>query len=93
METVKQVPIHLVAFRAESIRHNIFSFFKGEKKMNETFGTPVLETPKKNNTVLIVVIVVVVLCCCCAVFGGAGWYLWNNGDALLNSMGAINSLI
>lgn len=43
---------------------------------------------KKNNTGLIIAIVVAVfllLCCCCAV---AGFFLWNNGDQILNSLGA-----
>ena len=43
---------------------------------------PVSEEPKKNNTVLYIVIAVVVLCCCCAAAIGA-WWLWNNGDRLL----------
>jgi len=49
--------------------------------------------PKKNNTVIIVVAVLVVLCCCCAVVGGLGYYLWTNGDALLNGTGAISNLL
>lgn len=61
--------------------------------MNEPVGTPEPVTPKKNNTVLIIVIVLVVLCCCLAVAGGAIWYLWSNGDALLDSLGVINNLI
>lgn len=44
--------------------------------------TPITEEPKKNNTVLYVVIGVVVLCCCCAAVAGA-WWLWNNGDRLI----------
>jgi hypothetical protein len=35
----------------------------------------------------------IVLCCCCAVAAGVIWYLWNNGDALLNSYGIISNLI
>ncbi len=44
--------------------------------------TPAPEEPKKNNTLLIVAIVVIVLCCCCAAAAG-GYWLWNNGDNLL----------
>lgn len=45
---------------------------------------PVVETPKKNNTTMIIIIVVVVvlLCCCCPSVLGAGYWLWQNGDAL-----------
>lgn len=66
--------------------------------MAEDFGTPTpVYTPeepkKKSNTVLIIVIVVlIVLCCCCVFAGGIGWWLWNNGDALLEQMGSISSL-
>jgi len=49
---------------------------------------PVTEEPKKNNTVLYVVIGVVVLCCCCATIAGAYW-LWNNGDRLLQGAGIL----
>ncbi len=44
--------------------------------------TPVTEEPRKNNTVLYVVIGAIVLCGCCSVAIGA-WWLWNNGDRLL----------
>lgn len=51
--------------------------------MNDQIPPPVLtEEPKKNNTVLYVVIGVVVLCGCCATLAGLYW-LWNNGDRLL----------
>ena len=52
--------------------------------MSDDFGTvsPLEEPKKKNNTVLIIVIVVLVLLCCCCAIGGAGWYLWVNGDQI-----------
>jgi len=53
--------------------------------MSEMPVTPSEEQPKKNNTPMIIGIVVVVLLCCCCVVGFGGWYLWNNGDALLNA--------
>ena len=40
--------------------------------------------PKKSNTGLIIAVVVVVLLCCCCIFAIGGWYLWMNGDALIN---------
>jgi|GEM_PF-2809355 len=46
-----------------------------------TFGGP---EPKKNNTVLIAAIVIVLLLCCCCILGICGWWLWNNGDALMD---------
>ncbi|MCC7116927.1 MAG: hypothetical protein IT310_00260 [Anaerolineales bacterium] len=43
------------------------------------------DEPKKNNqTIIIAVVVVVLLCCCCAGAIG-GWYLWENGDAMLGN--------
>jgi hypothetical protein len=56
---------------------------KGEGIMNEMPVTPTEEQPKKNNTPIIIGVVVVVLLCCCCVFGIGGWWLWNNGDAML----------
>jgi len=52
----------------------------------ETPITPAPEEPKKNNTILYIVIGVVVLCCCCAALAG-GYWLWNNGDRLLQGVG------
>ena len=38
---------------------------------------------RKNNTTLIIaIVVIVVLCLCCIVIGG-GYWLWTNGDKLL----------
>ncbi len=51
--------------------------------MNEMPFSP--EAPKKNNTPMIIGIVVAVLLCGCCVVGFGGWWLWNNGDALLGS--------
>ena len=41
--------------------------------------------PKKNNTPWIIAIVVILLLCCCCLIG-AGVWLWNNGDAIMNEM-------
>ncbi len=53
-------------------------------------ATPsVVEQPKKNNKTLIIVIVAVILVlllCCCI---GAGIWLWNNGDQLIQEMSAV----
>ncbi len=54
--------------------------------------TPAPEEPKKNNTVLYIVIGVVVLCCCCAAAIGA-WWLWNNGDRLLQGTNLLLPLL
>ena len=43
------------------------------------------EGPKKSNQGLIIAIVVVVLLCLCCVGLIGGWYLWNNGDALVGN--------
>ena len=55
-----------------------------EQQSPDTYAPP--PAPKKNNTVLIIVIVaaVLLLCCCCV---AAGWFLWNNGDAILYELG------
>jgi hypothetical protein len=59
--------------------------------MSQDFGTPIapapLESPKKSNTSLIVGIVIAVvllLCCCCA---GISYYVYNNGDTIMHSLG------
>ena len=49
---------------------------------------PAPEAPKKNNNttiIIVAVVAVVLLCCCCIALGGAVW-LWNNGDALIQSL-------
>lgn len=46
------------------------------------FGQP---EPKKSNTGLIVAIIVVLLLCCCCVGTICGWWLWNNGDSLIDT--------
>jgi flagellar basal body-associated protein FliL len=52
-----------------------------------------MDAPKKSSkTWLIILIVVLVLCCCCAVVGGLGYYLYNNGDALMQDWSALSSL-
>lgn len=47
------------------------------------------EAPKKSNTPIIIAVVVVVLLCCCCITAGGLWWLWNNGDALIESMGRL----
>jgi hypothetical protein len=47
--------------------------------------TPASPEPKKSNTGIIIAVVVVVLLCCCCISGIGGWYLWVNGDQLINS--------
>ena len=42
--------------------------------------------PRSNrNTIIIIVVVVVLLCCCCIAVAG-GYYLYQNGDQLLNGI-------
>lgn len=48
--------------------------------------------PQKNNTWLIIVIVLVVLCCCCVGLGGAYW-LWTNGDRLIQNLGPTSYIL
>ena len=45
---------------------------------------PTPTQPKNNRTMIIVIVVVVVLCLCCVVVGG-GYYLWTNGDKLIQN--------
>jgi hypothetical protein len=49
--------------------------------MNDMPVSP--EQPKKSNTGLIIAVVVVVLLCCCCIGGVGAWWLWNNGDRLM----------
>jgi hypothetical protein len=53
---------------------------------------PITEEPKKNNTVLYIVIGVLALCFCCATIAGAYW-LWNNGDRLLQGTSLLLPLL
>lgn len=58
--------------------------------MNEPMGAPMGEAePKKSKTWLVVLIVVLVVCCVCVVAAAGGYWLWNNGDRLLESFGAL----
>jgi nitrate reductase NapE component len=43
------------------------------------------EKKKSNKTWIIILVVLLVLCCLCSC-GGIGFYLWNNGDALMQEM-------
>ena len=47
---------------------------------------PIEEKSAKNKTLIIIIIVaaVLLLCCCCAV---AAWFLWQNGDQILEQLG------
>ena len=49
--------------------------------------TPVNDVPeeKKNKKLWIILgVVLILLCCLCLVIGGAVWWLWDNGDRLLD---------
>ncbi|GEM_PF-1223139 len=48
----------------------------------------VVEQPKKNKTLIIVIVAVILflLLCCCI---GAGVWLWNNGDQLIQGTSAV----
>lgn len=50
------------------------------------------EQPKKSNTWIWIVAAVVLLCCCCVGAIG-GWWLWNNGDQLLQGTGVFLQLL
>ena len=48
-----------------------------------------VEPEKKNNKTLIIILIVaavLLLCCCC---GGVVWFLWNNGDDIMQELGAM----
>ncbi len=61
--------------------------------MNDPMSTPVPEQPKKSNQGLIIAVVVVVVLCCCCLALGAGYYLWLNGDSLMQGLnGLVSSL-
>ncbi len=48
---------------------------------------------KSNRTVIIVVVVLLVLCCCCVIFGGLGYWLWNNGDEMFGTGALLSQLV
>ena len=51
---------------------------------------------KQRNIIIAVVVVVLLLCCCC-ISGVVGYYLWENGDQILESLNgslpALRSLV
>jgi hypothetical protein len=56
--------------------------------MAQDFGTtepPFQEPRRTNRSIVITIIVLIVLCCCCAAIL-AGYWLWNNGDQLLEQL-------
>jgi hypothetical protein len=63
--------------------------------MAETVQTPMdNQKPGSSSKVwLIVLVVVVVLCCALIICGGAGYWLWVNGDELFKDWLAIFSYI
>jgi hypothetical protein len=56
--------------------------------MDDYQGTTRTPQPekKKNTTLIIVVVVLLVLCFCCLLLGGVGYWLYWNGDALLEQL-------
>jgi hypothetical protein len=67
--------------------------------MAEDFGETIVssaeEEEKKDNRLwIIIAVVVIVLCCCCIVVGFGGYWLWENGDSLLDiSANFLNQLL
>jgi hypothetical protein len=53
---------------------------------------PQAPEPKSNKTGIIIAVVLVVLCCCCLIGGGLGYWLWNNGDALIGTGTLLSTL-
>jgi hypothetical protein len=67
--------------------------------MYQNYGTPIppleeapLEPKKKNTWLIIAIVVLVVICCCFAIVGGAGYWLYYNGDALMGISSLFQSL-
>jgi hypothetical protein len=59
--------------------------------MSQEFGVSNFQTPQNNTqksktgrTIAIIVAVLLLVCCCCA---GVSYYLYNNGDNILRSLG------
>jgi hypothetical protein len=48
--------------------------------------TPIEEPRRRSNTTLVVVIIILLLLCCCCALLAAGYWLWINGDMLLEQM-------
>jgi len=55
----------------------------------QPINVPPAEPPKKNNTTLIVAIVVVVILLCCCCIGAVALYLYQNGDQIFGTGGAV----
>jgi hypothetical protein len=56
----------------------------GETIITDTESVGTVEKEKNNKVWLIVIVVLVVICCCFAVGAYGVWWLWNNGDQLLD---------
>lgn len=60
--------------------------------MTDAYGTPAPPADNRQRNMIIGVVVgLLVLCCLCTTLAG-GWWLWNNGDVLIDAleeMGAI----
>lgn len=57
-----------------------------------TPSMPAGEEKKSSRTTLWIVLGVVLVCCVCGGGAAAAWYLWNNGDRLLQGVGSLISL-
>ena len=54
----------------------------------DDFDEPGEEKKDKKIWIIVAVVALILLCCCVIVFSGGVW-LWNNGDQLLDEVGAI----
>jgi hypothetical protein len=88
----QHVPFDCLVFLRASYFARHITNIKGEEIMNEMPVTPI-EEPKKSNTPIIIGVVVVVLLCCCCFTAIGVWWLWNNGDSLMNTSSLMQQLI
>jgi len=62
--------------------------------MAGTFQTPIEpETKKSSSKVWLIVLIIVVLCCLLVACGFAGYWLWENGDRLIQDWFAFSYLV
>lgn len=54
---------------------------------------PMEQPPQKRPIAIIIIVVLVLLCCCCLFMMGAGYWLWNNGDALFDITRQLGPLV
>jgi len=66
-----------------------FETVEGYSQPGGDYAVPPSGGGNKSRTTTIVIVVVLVLLCCCCLGSVAGYYLWNNGDSLMQQFSSL----